>query len=212
MTLSEYTDIVTKVETFYNNAWGKLVLFGAIIFIIVGVVFPYIMQRIIRNQQKKDLRQNVRRFRRWVINQQKKSEDEINDKVDKRFAEKLEDLNLQMRKINHNGLAVSFHILGNYEFDKGEYRDALKSSIYASGYYFLGENYDGVNRMFGNINNNLEHLVYDDLIHLQDVENVSVFKLIKSFEEGKINNLYNSDIIKLKTIVHNMKTKKENPG
>ena len=212
MSLSEYIDIVTKVDTFYNNAWDKLVLFGAIIFIIVGVVFPYIMQRVIRNQQKKDIKLNVKRFRQWVINQQKKSEDEINDKVDKRFAAKVEELNEQMRKNNNNGKALSFHVMGYYLFDKGDFINSFRNLILAAGYYFLAENYDGVHRMVSSLSKSLPNLKYDDLIELQDVENISIFKLIKNLEEGKPGTLFKSDIIEVKNQINALKKKNEKPA
>jgi hypothetical protein len=37
-------DVLEKVDTFYNNAWDKLVLFGSILFAVVGVFLPIMIQ------------------------------------------------------------------------------------------------------------------------------------------------------------------------
>lgn len=37
-------DLIDKVDNFYNNAWNKLILFGSILFAIVGVFIPLVIQ------------------------------------------------------------------------------------------------------------------------------------------------------------------------
>ena len=49
------TDISTflnMVDTFYNNAWNRLVLYGALIIVIAGIVIPIILQFISQRFQK----------------------------------------------------------------------------------------------------------------------------------------------------------------
>jgi len=36
-------DLINKVDAFYNNAWGKLILFGSISFAIVGIIVPLLI-------------------------------------------------------------------------------------------------------------------------------------------------------------------------
>ena len=37
-------DILEKVDTFYNNAWNKLIIVGSVAITIVGIVVPLIIQ------------------------------------------------------------------------------------------------------------------------------------------------------------------------
>ncbi len=40
----ESLDVLEKVDAFYNNAWAKLLLFGSILFAIVGIFVPIALQ------------------------------------------------------------------------------------------------------------------------------------------------------------------------
>lgn len=37
-------DIVQKVDDFYNNAWDKLLVFGSVLFAVVGIIVPIVIQ------------------------------------------------------------------------------------------------------------------------------------------------------------------------
>ncbi len=43
-TSKDIIDLVTKVDSFYNNAWQKLIIVGTVAFAIIGIALPLIIQ------------------------------------------------------------------------------------------------------------------------------------------------------------------------
>jgi len=57
--------LIEQVEVFYNNAWDKLVIFVSIIFIVLGVILPIILQRLQKrsfNLEKEDIKKELKEY------------------------------------------------------------------------------------------------------------------------------------------------------
>lgn len=128
-------DLINKVDSFYNSAWDKLVLFGTISFAIIGILIPFVIQW----YQKKTLKISEELLRKDIENASLKMKadllSDINDTLEKRMILFEQSIN----KLNASINAKTFHLQGNSQLKDGHISSALSDYIIASIDYLNSE-------------------------------------------------------------------------
>lgn len=107
----EYLDIVSKVNSFYNSAWIKLIWVIGTFFVILTILGPIFINKYQKRQAKLE---------------QEKIEMNLKQYIDDKFEDIKSDLNEEMDKNYHHNMAMSMHIQGNLYL-----KDENKSDAYA---------------------------------------------------------------------------------
>lgn len=131
---TETLDIISKIDSFYNSAWEKLIIVGTLSFAVVGVIVPLIIQW----YQKKTLKVNEDILKNEIRTQIKEIKDEIIGMIDAKLAEKISEFEEKITKINAATTAKTFHLQGNSQKDSLE---ALSDYVYAAKYYLICQDY-----------------------------------------------------------------------
>jgi hypothetical protein len=121
LTSIEAIDLISKVDAFYNSAWNKLILFGSILFGVVGVVVPLVIQW----YQKRVLRVAEEGLR---VRLGKEIREELMRAIENRF-------NDQQRQIQVLQAAANSKILfaqAKFSIEKNAYKGALGELVTAS--------------------------------------------------------------------------------
>ena len=114
-------DIIEKVDSFYNNAWNKLILFGSILFVIVGVFVPLVIQW----YQKRTLKLSEDALKN---NLKKELTKELLDDIDKKFRENEN----QLKALNASANAKILFSQAKFSVEKNSYKGALGEIVTAS--------------------------------------------------------------------------------
>lgn len=123
-------DIVQKIDSFYNNAWNKLILVITIGFTIVGVIVPLFIQWL----QKKTLKTSEELLKKEIETRTIKIEKSIQTKMLELINEKFLNYEKEIRITKASGKAKTSFAEGKYNIEKNEYNRALGdfiSSAYA---------------------------------------------------------------------------------
>ncbi len=112
-------DLINKVDTFYNNAWTKLI----VLFALVGVIVPTVIGLIQFIRNKKEL---------------KYLKDEI---LKSHKAEIDEYLNVKLRIMQHASEGVSYSIQAKMYLDKMKYKEAYLDYINSMTCFVIGEDF-----------------------------------------------------------------------
>jgi hypothetical protein len=197
-------DILRNVDEFYKSAWDKLVLFGSGAIILVGIVLPYLANLIIKiKQQKRELT-----MRGKLLDKIQKFEDEIIESIDKKFKKDAEDIRIQIENVRSRSFALSYHLQGIFRFEKGEYRNALASHIWAGLLYVGCSDQEGIKLVLDNIIRCLPNVYYDDLTELKEIENISLGRLISLIENNDTMKVFTSSIVEIKKTTKGLKKNK----
>ncbi len=137
---TESIDLIQKVDSFYNSAWNKLVLVGAVAFAVVGVVVPVIFQwyqqRTIKLSEellKKDISEQANRIKAEII---KSVSEEINTQLGKNKEE--------LKKLNASANAKTFLLQGKLNLEKRYHSLALGDTVSASFNFIESEDYQNL--------------------------------------------------------------------
>jgi len=125
------TDIsafLNMVDTFYNNAWNRLVLYGALIIVIAGIVIPIILQYISRIVQQGRNIEMENKLREELTNYVNLKGDTIEKKniniIDNYFKEKemeIKDMSALLKKRISYSIGINFHNLLLQSEKEGDY-------------------------------------------------------------------------------------------
>ena len=197
----DFSALLNMVDTFYNNAWNRLIMLLA----IVGVAWPLIIKvysdyRIKAKEEKLEKRlsekiQNLNEKNLELLN--KKSDANI-EKIDKSISEKLENIDMRLNAVK----GFSYHIQGNLSYGKKQYRSALEDYFYAFNLYFKGKDELNLQRILQCIKNC--YAVVEDLLLLEEVENQH-FNLIEKLNEINENLRYKDAINEIKEAFNSAK-------
>lgn len=107
-------DIITKIDSFYNNAWSKLVLFWTILFAVVGVFVPLVLQW----YQKRVLALSEESIKTKI---KKDLEEELMKKITLKFEENEKKIN----NLNASANAKIFYSQAKFNIERWYYKAAL---------------------------------------------------------------------------------------
>jgi hypothetical protein len=114
-------DIIEKVDSFYNNAWNKLIIFGSILFAIVGVFVPLVIQW----YQKRTLKLSETTLKNDL---KKELQNVLFLEIEKKFS----DNEKQLKSLNASANAKILFSQAKFSIEKNSYKGALGEIITAS--------------------------------------------------------------------------------
>ena len=132
-------EILNHLDSFYNNAWNKLILFTTILLAIVGIIVPLIItwfqnrnlklkEQNLRNEIELDYKKKLQIIKQDLLKQTLK---EIDEKIEK-FDERQDKLRAELKGLH-------FHLQANATQD--DTKGKLTDFIIASEFYIKGEDY-----------------------------------------------------------------------
>lgn len=163
-------DVIDKVDTFYNNAWNKLILFGSILFAIVGVFVPLVIQW----YQKRTLKLSEETLKN---NLRKELTKELSEAIDKKFQENEQ----QLRSLNASANAKILFSQAKFSVEKNSYKGALGEIVTASFSSLECNDYRALQEMLDFILNNC--LPYLSIEEINDLKTANVCDLNHFLDE-----------------------------
>lgn len=115
-------DIIDKVDAFYNNAWDKLVLFGSILFALVGVFVPIVIQW----YQRRTLKLSEDSLK---LSLKKELKEELTKEIEQEFQKNEQNLKIITASANSKILFSQ----AKFSTEKNSFRGALGECV-AAGY------------------------------------------------------------------------------
>tara|TARA_R110001583_G_C5584277_1_gene403160 strand:- start:160 stop:855 length:696 start_codon:yes stop_codon:yes gene_type:complete len=122
-------EIIDKIDSFYNNAWNKLIFIITIGFAIVGVIIPIFIQWL----QKNTLKTSEELLKIEIENKTAEIEKEITTKLLLSIDQKFKEYEKEIVITRASGKAKAYFSEGKYNLEKNEYDRALADFI-NSGY------------------------------------------------------------------------------
>lgn len=202
------TDISTflnMVDTFYNNAWNRLVLYAALIIVIAGIVLPIILQFVsqrIQQSKNTEMENKLREELTNSINLKAKSIEENNRNIiDNYFKEKEMEIKkisgLLEKRISYS-IALNYYNMGAQNEKAGYFYDAIRYYILA-GEGFIETSDEGyLNMILSNIKKcclNINKI--EDQFEIDEVKK-SLDGFISELEEKYADNRYFIEINEIK--------------
>lgn len=123
-------DIVQKIDSFYNNAWNKLIFIITVGFTIVGVIVPLFIQWL----QKKSLKASEELLKKEINTQILKIKESITSELTQLIDLKFKEYEKEISITRASGKAKASYSEGKYNLEKNNYDRALGefiSSAYA---------------------------------------------------------------------------------
>lgn len=121
-------DLIQKVDTFYNNAWNKLIFVITIGFAIVGIIVPLFLQWL----QKRTLKASEELLKKEIGEKTKEIKDKITDELLIKIDEKFKVYEKEIKITRATGKAKASLAEGKYNLEKNDYKRALSDFINAS--------------------------------------------------------------------------------
>ena len=213
------TDISTflnMVDTFYNNAWNRLVLYGALIIVIAGIVIPIILQFISKKIQQSrniEMKNKLREELTNYIDLKVSNIEEKNKKfIDSYFSEKekiMKDILVNLENRISFSIGLNYHNLSVEMGKEGNISGAILYSISAGQNYLDADDETNLKIILGNIEGyclNIDKI--KDSFEVGEVKKTLddfISKLEKKFSDKR----YSIEIIKIKKAIFNVtKTQK----
>ena len=126
-------DVLNKVDAFYNHSWNNLLTIGAIIGVVIPLLYA-LYQRRLYILNKKELSEEINRelaeIKETAVKEVKNSLDSIINELETKINRKIQTVD-----------ARHFHLQGSQLLDKGDYKGAFRDYCYAASAYNDGEDY-----------------------------------------------------------------------
>lgn len=121
-------DLIQKVDTFYNNAWTKLIYVITIGMTVVGIIIPlYVHWR-----QKKALKASEDVLKKEISDKTAAIKGTISSELMSLIDEKFKEYEKEIKMTRASGKADTFFAQAKYNFEKNDHRRALSDLINAS--------------------------------------------------------------------------------
>lgn len=164
----DISTLLNMIDTFYNNAWNKLVLFGGLIIVIVGIVLPAILQwasQRIQQGKNIEMENKLRKELTNSINLKGKSIEEKNKKfIDNYFYEKekvIKNMSIKLSSRISFSIGLNYHNLGVQSAGEEDFFYAIRYYIIAGHNYVDAKNEGELKIILGNIESCCLHKIKD---------------------------------------------------
>jgi hypothetical protein len=152
-------DLVQKVDTFYNNAWTKLIIIITILFSVAGIIFPLILNFILQRAQKKELKASEEVLKKEIATKTVEIKNQISEDLVKIIDDKF-------KEYEGNVLLLK----GEFYLAKESYRDALSTFITAAICFLRCNDYQNLQNVLNLILYScLSNLSFEDISHVKEV-------------------------------------------
>lgn len=181
---SDSIDIINKVDSFYNNAWDKLIIIGSVAFAIVGIVVPLVIQW----YQKKTLKLSEELLKKEMEAQIGKIKDDIIREMTEKIEINIKEYESKINRINSSTNAKAFHLQANLSIEKRNYQSALGDYITAGFDYLKCDDYQNLQIVLKVIATNcIPNLSIEEIDDLKTMSGNDLSALIMELE-SKDNN------------------------
>ena len=113
-------DLISKIDTFYNNAWTKLIVTVTILFTIVGIVIPLIIQY----YQKRELKLGEEKLKAEIESIEIRLKSEIKQETESTLEILTKKINMLEVEINAKVSARTNHLQAMIEVGKNNFTRA----------------------------------------------------------------------------------------
>lgn len=120
-TQDDTIDVIEKVDNFYNNAWSKLILFGSILFALVGIFVPLVINWF----QKRTLKFSEDSLRL-------KLKAELQTELEELINEKFDANEKKFKILNASANSKILFSQAKFSIEKNSYKSALGELVTAS--------------------------------------------------------------------------------
>ena len=187
----DFSVLLNMVDTFYNNAFNRLIILLA----IVGVLWPIILKaysdyrvKIKEEKLEKRLAEKIQNLNKKNLELINKENDANIEGIDKFISKKLKGIDIKLSASR----GLLWHVQGNLDYEKGNYSSALEDFFLAFGDYFNGKDELNLQKILTNIKSCYK--MVEDLSLLEKVENQHL-ELIKKLYEINENKRYANAIV-----------------
>lgn len=163
-------ELIERVESFYNNAWNKLIIFGSILFAIVGLFVPLVIQW----YQKRTLKLSEETLKNYL---RKELTEELLESIEEKFKENEK----QLKALNASANAKILFSQAKFSVEKNSYKGALGELVTASFSSLECNDYKTLQEMLDFILNNC--LPYLSIEEINDLKTANVCDLNHFLEE-----------------------------
>jgi len=207
------TDISTflnMVDTFYNNAWDRLVLYAALIIVIAGIVLPIILQFVsqrIQQSRNTEMENKLREELTNSINLKGKSIEENNRNIiDNYFKEKEKTIENNLVQIKRNinfSIGLNYHNLALQSVKGRDYFHKISYPISAGISYIDAKNESELKKMLRVLERHCSDLnKINDSFEVEELKK-SLYNFFSKLEAEYPDARYSSEIKKIKKAIFN---------
>lgn len=202
---ADISTFLNMVDTFYNNAWNRLVLYGALLVALIGIILPiasqWVSQRI---QQGKNIEME-NKLREELTNYVNLKGDTIEKKniniIDNYFKEKemeIKDMSSLLNKRISYSIGISFHNLAIQSEKEGDYYYMIGYFISAGNNYIDAKNESELKKMLRALEINcLDINKIKDSFEVEELKK-SLYNFISKLEEEYPDKRYSMEIREIK--------------
>ena len=207
------TDISTflnMVDTFYNNAWNRLVLYAALIIVIAGIVLPIILQFVsqrIQQSKNTEMENKLREKLTNSINLKAKSIEENNRNIiDNYFKEKEKTIENNLVQIKRNinfSIGLNYHNLALQSVKGRDYIHRISYPISAGISYINAKNESELKKMLRVLEKHcLDLNKINDSFEVEELKK-SLHNFFSKLEVEYPDERYSSEIKRIKKAIFN---------
>lgn len=172
-------DLINKVDSFYNSAWNKLIIFGSVAFAIIGILIPFVIQW----YQNKTLKISEELLKKEIENQTSKIKAELLGDINIILEERISIFEQKIEKLNASANAKAFHLQGNSQLNIANISGALSDYIAAAMDYLVCEDYSNLHTVLRVISENcIQPLSYEEIMDLKISDNCDLENLLDKLE------------------------------
>lgn len=173
--MKENYELINQVNEFYNSAWDKLVIVATVSFAIVGIIVPLLIQW----YQKKSLQSSEDRLKNEINAESNKIKEALEIEM-RAFLEletkKFED---KIKKLENKFEAGIFHVQGNNELHRKDYKSAFGSLCIAAMFYVRIDDFQNLRAILDDIDHGdwIQNLEKKDIEELNQSNNCDIEKI-----------------------------------
>lgn len=211
MSNNDISTFLNMVDTFYNNAWNRLVLYGALIIVIAGIVIPIILQFMSQRVQQSKNIEMENKLREELTNSIDLEVGNIEEKnkkfIDSYFSKKektIKDMLIKLENRISFSIGLNYHNLAIRVAKEGKIPSSILYSISAGLNYLNAEDETNLKIILKNIEEN--YLKIDKIKNSFEVEEVKkdLNNFISKLEEKFPDKRYSLEIMKIKKSIFNV--------
>jgi hypothetical protein len=203
--INDAINLIEKIDSFYNNAWNKLIIVVSIAITIVGVVVPFFVQW----YQKRVMRQNEIALKKEMELQILKIKAEIEADIIKKMEEKNKENESKLKRIHASLNAKFFHLQANNNIQKNDFKGAIGDLIIAATDYLFCKDNQNLRRVLNIITTGcLPKLSRQEVDEIKISTGNDLDLLITLLEKNDKEKIYTDNIREIKVKLNNLpKTK-----
>jgi hypothetical protein len=195
-------DLINKVNSFYNSAWDKLLIFGSISLFVVGIIIPIVIQW----YQKREMKANEAMLKKEIESQISKIKEDLLVEMNTKIKEAIDENKSKLIQLLARTEAIGFHIQGNSNLNNKDYTRALADYIIASEKYLIAKEYLNLQRLLiAILNSCIPKITMQTIEEIKTTHEADLEKLIAKLNESNENNIFTDIIRKINLAVSSLK-------